>query len=123
MGVSPHHGLSHSSSLRMYLSDLVIKCENEELWALRDGINKFIELNLPAVEIELDAKLVVDLLKKADGNLNCKEGPKKIPRFKISHCFREANKCADALAKKEASLSQDFVILSSPWQISFCCLG
>ena len=69
MGVSPHHGLSHSS-MRMYLSDLVIKCENEELWALRDGINKFIELNLPAVEIELDAKLVVVLLMKVDGNLN-----------------------------------------------------
>ena len=69
MGVPPHHGLSHSS-LRMYLNDLVIKCENEELWALRDGINKCIELNLPAVEIELDAKLVVDLLMKADGNSN-----------------------------------------------------
>lgn len=80
-----------------------------------------IELNLPAVEIELDAKLVVDLLKKADGNLNgndvyvtdCK-GPKKILRFKISHCFREANKCTDALAKRGALLSQDFVIFSSP---------
>ena len=51
MGVSPHHGLSHSS-LRMYLNDLVIKyhtikCENEELWTLCDGINMFIELNLP----------------------------------------------------------------------------
>ena len=52
MGVSPHHGLSHSS-LRMYLSDLVIKCENEELWALRDGINKCVELNLPGVEIDV----------------------------------------------------------------------
>ena len=69
MGVSPHHGLSHSS-LRMYLSDLVIKCENEELWALRDGINKCVELNLPGVEIELDAKLVVVLLMKVDGNMN-----------------------------------------------------
>ena len=66
MGVSPHHALS-SSSLRMYLNDLVIKCENEELWALRDGINKFIELNLPAVERELDAKLLVDLIRKLMG--------------------------------------------------------
>ena len=32
-----------------------------ELWALRDGLNMCIELNLPAVIIELDAKLVVDL--------------------------------------------------------------
>ena len=33
-----------------------------ELWALRDGINLCVELNLPNVLIELDAKLVVDLL-------------------------------------------------------------
>ena len=125
MGVPPHHGLSYSS-LRMYLNDLVIKCKNDELWALRDGINKCIELNLPAVEIELDAKLVVDLMKKADGNLNgsdvivtdCK-GPKKIPRFKISHCFREVSKCTEALAKRGALLSQDFVIFYSPGRCLF----
>ena len=33
-----------------------------ELWALRDGINMCIDLRLAIVEIELDAKLVVDLL-------------------------------------------------------------
>lgn len=32
-----------------------------ELWALRDGIQLCIALKLPAVEIELDAKVVVDL--------------------------------------------------------------
>ena len=41
-----------------------------ELWALWNGLNMCIELNLPAVIIELDAKLVVDLLKKAGGSLN-----------------------------------------------------
>nr|POE56989.1 putative ribonuclease h protein [Quercus suber] len=35
-----------------------------ELWALRDGINLCIDLNLTNVLIELDAKLVVDMLLK-----------------------------------------------------------
>ena len=35
-----------------------------ELWALRDGIRLCITLKLPAVEIKLDSKLVMDLMKK-----------------------------------------------------------
>ena len=41
-----------------------------ELWALRDGINLCLSLNLCAMEIELYAKLVIDLLKKEGGNPN-----------------------------------------------------
>ena len=33
---------------------------------------------------------------------------------KIQHCYREANKCADALARRGAILSQDFVIFLEP---------
>lgn len=67
-----------------------------ELWALRD-IQMCLLLNLSAVEIEieLDAKLVVDLLKK-DGDISnrnknivadCKEGLKQIPMVRIVHCY------------------------------------
>ena len=50
--------------------------------------------------IKLDAKLVVDLLKKEDGSPNkndvivadCKEGLKKILRVRIIYYFRKANK-------------------------------
>ena len=41
-----------------------------EFWALKDGIRLCITLKLPAVEIELDSKLVVDLLKKDLNNPN-----------------------------------------------------
>ncbi|KAL0016573.1 hypothetical protein SO802_003642 [Lithocarpus litseifolius] len=41
-----------------------------ELWATRDGINLCIDLNLTNVVIELDAKIVVDLLLKDEGNMN-----------------------------------------------------
>ena len=38
-----------------------------KLWELRDEINLCIELNLANVLIELDAKLVVDMLMKYEG--------------------------------------------------------
>ena len=93
-----------------------------ELWVLRDGINLCLSLNLAAIEIELDAKVVIDLLEK-DGDYpnkndiivaDCREGLKKFSSVKIQHCFREANKCADALARRGALLSQDFIVFSQP---------
>ncbi|KAK7850105.1 hypothetical protein CFP56_001656 [Quercus suber] len=79
-------------------------------------------MRLAAVEIELDAKLVVELLQKDVGNStgndvilsDCKEWLKRIPRVKIRHCFREANKCANALARRGALLYQDFLVFTSP---------
>ena len=72
-----------------------------ELWALRDGINLCIDLTLTNVIIELDAKLVIDLLQNEDGRKNgneviiadCREGLKKIPTVRIQYYFREANVC------------------------------
>ena len=93
-----------------------------ELWALRDGINLCIDLNLTNVIIELDAKLVMDLLQNEEGRKNgneviiadCREGLKKIPRVRVQHCFREANMCVDALTRRGTFLFQDFVIFHSP---------
>jgi len=93
-----------------------------KLCAFQDGIKLCIDLCLPNVLIELDAKIVVDMLQKNEGILNsndviladCKEGLQKIPRVQVQHCFREANKCADAFARRGALLSQDFVFYQSP---------
>lgn len=93
-----------------------------ELWVLKDGINLCLSLDLYIMEIELDAKLIVELLKKEGGNPNgndvivddCREGLKKIPLAKIQHCYKEENKCADALARRRALLSQDFVVFLEP---------
>ena len=62
-------------------------CVVAELWALRDGIRLCISLKILAVVFELDAKLVVDLLKKDLEKTNdidvlvadCREGLKNIP--------------------------------------------
>ena len=72
--------------------------------------------------IKLDAKLVVDLLKKEDGSPNkndvtvadCKESLKKILRVRIIYYFRKANKCVDAFGRRGALLSQDFIVFSIP---------
>ena len=93
-----------------------------ELWALRDGIRLCIALKIPAVIIELDAQVVVDLLKKNASHPNgigalvndCKNGLREIPMVQIRHCYWETNKCADTLARRGAFLSQDFVIFLDP---------
>ncbi|KAF3972437.1 hypothetical protein CMV_004062 [Castanea mollissima] len=61
------------------------------------AIYGFLVFNFEILSLELDAKLVVDLLKKLGGSLNgndvivadCKENFKKIPRTLIRHCFKE----------------------------------
>ena len=91
-------------------------------WALRDGIQLCLELNLPAVIIELDAMLVVNLLRSTNHNPNgnnnlvadCREGLARIPKVKIQHCYREANKCVDALARRGALLPCNFLVLILP---------
>ena len=46
--------------------------------------------------------------------VDCIQGLQKIPRTRIQHCYREANKCADALTRKGPLLSQDLVIFHFP---------
>ena len=85
-----------------------------ELWALWDGINLCIDLTLTNVIIELDAKLVIDLLQNEDGRKNgneviiadCREGLKKIPTVRIQHYFREANVCRCPCQKRCISFPQ-----------------
>ncbi|KAK9991878.1 hypothetical protein SO802_026863 [Lithocarpus litseifolius] len=93
-----------------------------ESWALRDGIRLCIALKIPVVIIELDAQVVVDLLKKNASHpsgigalvSDYKNGLKEISMVQIQHCYQEAKKCADTLARRGALLSQDFVIFLDP---------
>ena len=98
-----------------------------ELWALCDGLRLCSALKIPDVIIELDAKLIVDLLQKEEGHQNCidalvsdfKSELRAIPMVQVQHCYREANICADALARRGALLPQDFVVfLDPPMEVS-----
>jgi ribonuclease HI len=93
-----------------------------ELWALRDGLNLCLLHQLTAVIIELDAKLAVNLMvssKSFNGENSalvddCRELLTHIPHSRVQHCFREANRCADALAKRGVKLPQDFCVFDYP---------
>ena len=67
-----------------------------ELWAIRDGLILCNRLLIQELFIELDAKAVIRTL------------------WKMQHCYRESNACADALAKKAVSSQIDFCILNTP---------
>ena len=38
----------------------------------------------------------------------------QIPKWKLKHCFKEANACADQLARIAIHLQQSFIILDTP---------
>jgi ribonuclease HI len=91
-----------------------------EFWALRYGLSFCIQLQLYAVEIELDAKVIVSYLTDSSsytGDLSpliddCKKLLKQLPQTKVVHCFRKANFCADVLAKMETTSMENFVVFS-----------
>ena len=87
-----------------------------ELWALRDGLLLAIEMGLNNIIIEMDALSIVLLMKNNTANLlmeplltDCRNLLSKIPNKQIAHIYREANQCADALAKIGASSVGSFV--------------
>ena len=45
---------------------------------------------------------------------DCKLLISRIPQFCIKHCFRQANRCADSLARMSYCLDADFSTFDSP---------
>ena len=79
-------------------------------------------MGMQAVEIKIDAKVVVDWV-AGNASINTARSllisdyrylMEQMPRVKIRHCFREANQCADFLAKKGAAQDHDFRIYNDP---------
>nr|POE67414.1 putative ribonuclease h protein [Quercus suber] len=96
-----------------------------ELWAVRDGLQLCSTLALEAVEVECDALVAVSLLSQANRTNSefssliddCKNLMRNLPQVRLKHCFREANRCADALAKFGANMEDDFVVFASPTSV------
>ena len=84
-----------------------------ELWGLRMGLVLCLDIQALAVEVKLDATTAISLVlsnSRTNGSLfglvdDCRELLLQMPQVKVSHCFREANLCADALAKMGAAAS------------------
>ena len=109
-----------------------------ELWALRDGLIIAKDLGLCNLIVELDASSVVQLLSSDKPNLlmepllsDCRSLYRTIPNKRIQHVYREANQCADALARLGSSVVSSFVVFVEPPPVvvsllaleeaGFCC--
>ena len=68
--------------------------------------------------MELDAKVIVELLNGAECPnrsysplLNdCRSLMANLVQVRVRHCFREANQCADFLAKRGCSMMENFAV-------------
>ena len=77
------------------------------------GLVLCLDIQALAVEVKLDATTAISLVlsnSRTNGSLfglvdDCRELLLQMPQVKVSHCFREANLCADALAKMGAAAS------------------
>ena len=93
-----------------------------ELWALRDGLSLIVDMGFLYVTIEIDAFMVVAFLALNSVPhpslrplvADCRFLLQRIPHKELKNVFREANKCADRLAKLGGSQEADFVVLDTP---------
>ena len=93
-----------------------------ELWGLRDGLSLCRSLNITCLVVELDAQTVVDVLRNYsyDNRIispimdDCRQLVLCFQQIQIKHCYRQANRCADLLAKMGVEQEIEFLNLLSP---------
>ena len=93
-----------------------------ELWGLREGLLLCSNLNVQFLVIELDAKAVVDVFLNPNYQNNavspiledCRQLLLRFQQIQIKHCFRQANRCADLLARMSLDQVTDFVSFNCP---------
>ena len=93
-----------------------------ECWALRDGLQRANQLGIQNIVVELDAKIIVDILQSNQETnnsfspllLDCRLLLRNFPQSRVRNVFREANFCADAMAKRGMSQAEDFVVFDFP---------
>ncbi|KAK7837006.1 putative ribonuclease h protein [Quercus suber] len=104
-----HTGLAGIHKLpQLYLYRMEEKDQQENIFLL--GISN--------LEVELDAKAIVEMINNANSSnkklfpllLDCRSLMEKLAQVRVAHVFREANRCADYLAKFGCCMREDFVI-------------
>ena len=81
-----------------------------------------LSLNIPCLVVELDAKTVVDVLRNYsyDNRIisptmdDCRQLVLCFQQIQIKHCYRQANRCADMLAKMGVEQEIELLNLLSP---------
>ena len=93
-----------------------------ELWGLRDGLLLCRILNISCLIVEIDAKVIVDVMKNS-AYVNqiispilddCRQLMTGFQQVQLKHCYRQANRCADLMARLGANQEQDYMLFSSP---------
>ena len=93
-----------------------------ECWSALLGINLAVSLNITHLWIESDCSILIDLLSKQDLNhmhhlapmiFSCRSSLRHFRNIKISHIFREGNRCADAIAANALISPCNFTLLNS----------
>ena len=106
-----------------YASSIVV-----EFWALRDGLKMALNEGIQRLIVELDAKVVVDLIKtNAATNkpyapllYDCMYLLTRFNQAQVVHVYREGNCCADARAKWGSNMLEGFVVFDRPQIMIFC---
>ena len=101
-----------------------------ELWALRDGLNLALSEGIRNLIVELDARVVVDLIKSnADSSklyspllCDCRCLLKEFHRVQVQHVFKEGNCPADALARWVCFMNNTFAVFNHPPSADILCL-
>ncbi|KAL0010058.1 hypothetical protein SO802_005166 [Lithocarpus litseifolius] len=91
-------------------------------WALRDGLLLAFQLSIAQLVVELDARVVVDLVVSNNSSnkhyspiLNdCRSLLTRFQQISVNHVYWEGNRCADKLAKDGCISEVDFVVLDHP---------
>ena len=93
-----------------------------EFWALRDGLQLAIQLGVQYLEVELDVKVVLDVISSGNSPtatyssllFDCRLLLGKIPHHTMKHVFREVNRSADAFTRMGCNLQDDLVFFDCP---------
>ena len=93
-----------------------------EFWALRDGLKLALNEGIQRLIVELDAKVVVDLINSnvatnkpyAPLLYDCRYLLTRFIQVQVVHVYREGNRCADALAKWGSNMTEAFAVFDRP---------
>ena len=93
-----------------------------ELWGLREGLIFCSNLNIHSILVELDAKAVVDVVLNPNYHNravspileDCRLLLLQFQQVQLMHCFRQANRCADILARMSIEQDVDFISYNCP---------
>ena len=100
------------------------------MWALRDGLKLALSEGIQILIVELDARVVVDLINSNVDSAkpyspllcDCRCLLRGFHRAQVQHVYREGNCPVDALARWECLMDDAFVVFNYPPSTDILCL-